>query len=482
MAQSLFFYDLETSGISAAYSRVMQFGGLRTDLDLKPLGEPINWLVKLPDDVLPEPEATLVHGITPQKTLAEGMAERDFAQKLAKEIFLPDTIAVGFNNIRFDDEFIRHLLWRNFYDPYEWHWQAGRSRWDLMDLTRMTRALRPKGLNWPQDKEGNPTNRLVPLAEANGFAIASAHDAKEDILATVEWARRLKSAQPKLYDFSFSHRDKHSVAKIISSAKPLKTPFLYTSGAFPSQFSKTTAAIVLGSHPSDSNAVIVYDLRHNPKSFTALSAKDMSSLLYLTREQREEQAPLPVKKLSLNKAPAVAPLAVLDKAAQKRIGLNQKTIESNLKLLASTEGFYERVAEAYDMRDKPPARQDVEGQLYDGFLNDKDKAAASSVASAKPAELADLSPEFIDERLPQLFLRYKARNLPFTLSESEQAEWESWRVQKLLKGVDGSLSLPKFVERLAKTSEYAKTKEQQFLLEELKLYAESIAPPQLFDA
>src|SRR5690606_2122332 len=203
MSRTLFFYDLETSGINPAYSRAMQFGGIRTDLDLNPLAESLNWLVQIPEDILPEPEAILVHGITPQKTLADGLTEREFAQKLVKEVFIPDTIAVGFNNVRFDDEFIRHILWRNFYDPYEWHWQSGRSRWDLLDLTRMTRALRPQGLNWPNDSEGVATNRLEALAEANGFKIAKAHDAQEDILATLELARRLKAAQPKLYDFLF---------------------------------------------------------------------------------------------------------------------------------------------------------------------------------------------------------------------------------------------------------------------------------------
>ena len=67
---------------------------------------------------------------------------------------------VGFNNIRFDDEFIRALFWRNFYDPYEWCWKDGRSRWDMLDVVRMTRALRRDGIEWPVDEEGKATNRL----------------------------------------------------------------------------------------------------------------------------------------------------------------------------------------------------------------------------------------------------------------------------------------------------------------------------------
>jgi exodeoxyribonuclease-1 len=56
-AASLFFYDLETSGINPRSARIMQFAGQRTDLKLKPIGEPVNLIVKLSDDVLPEPDA-----------------------------------------------------------------------------------------------------------------------------------------------------------------------------------------------------------------------------------------------------------------------------------------------------------------------------------------------------------------------------------------------------------------------------------------
>ena len=57
MAKTFYFYDLETSGISPHSSRIMQFGGQRTDIDLKPIGAPDNLLIKLTPDILPEPDA-----------------------------------------------------------------------------------------------------------------------------------------------------------------------------------------------------------------------------------------------------------------------------------------------------------------------------------------------------------------------------------------------------------------------------------------
>ena len=78
MSASLFFYDLETSGINPREQRIMQFAGQRTDMNLQPVGEPFNIVIKLTDDVLPDPDAILVTGITPQQTLTDGITEAEF--------------------------------------------------------------------------------------------------------------------------------------------------------------------------------------------------------------------------------------------------------------------------------------------------------------------------------------------------------------------------------------------------------------------
>jgi len=58
----------------------MQFAGQRTDMELNPVGEPINLLIKLTPDVVPEPDAIMITGITPQATQADGINEAEFLQ------------------------------------------------------------------------------------------------------------------------------------------------------------------------------------------------------------------------------------------------------------------------------------------------------------------------------------------------------------------------------------------------------------------
>lgn len=483
---TFFFYDVETSGTNPAYQRIMQFAGQRTDSDLKPLGTPINVLVKLSEDILPEPDAVLVHGITPQRAITEGLSEPEFLKLLEKEVFKPDTVVAGYNNIRFDDEFLRHTLWRNFYDPYEWQWKDGRSRWDLLDVVRMTRALRPEGMEWATTAEGRPTNRLTDITAANNIKLENAHDALSDIQATIELAKLIKQAQPKLFSYLLKLRDKRQVGKVIGYDIDNKrivdnTPFLYTSGRYPSEHLHTTAAIALGPSPKDSNSVLVYDLRHDPRPFSSLGLKELSKRLFVPKEEREKRPPLPVKKLALNRSPAVSAIGVLDEESQKRINLKPETIEANLKRLAEARGFAQLVYDAYSSTPQRPETQDVEAQLYDGFINDKDKQTISQIRKSDGERLADWHPNFIDERLTPLLLRYKARNFPQSLSDKETIAWESWRANKLIEGFDKSVNFEKFAKRLQRLASDTKDETRRYLLEELQLYAESIAPPQLFD-
>ncbi|MDO8265493.1 MAG: exodeoxyribonuclease I, partial [Candidatus Saccharibacteria bacterium] len=224
---NFYFYDLETSSGSPRTGRVMQFAGQRTNEDLEPIGEPDNLLVKLADDILPEPDAILVHKITPQQTLSDGISEAEFAEFFYEKVALKDTVFVGYNNIRFDDEFMRAVCFRTFHDPYEWHWKDGRGRWDLLDAIRMMRALRPDGMEWPFI-DGKPTVKLEEMAKANGLLHENAHDALSDVLALIALASKFKNAQPKLFNYLLSARDKKGVAKIVEAGEP----FVYTSGKY----------------------------------------------------------------------------------------------------------------------------------------------------------------------------------------------------------------------------------------------------------
>lgn len=450
----------------------MQFAGIRTDMELNKIGDSYDVLVKLNDDTLPSPDALMVTGITAQATQADGYTEAEFAKFLMEEIFTPDTCVVGFNSVRFDDEFIRHLLWRNFYDPYEWTWKDGRSRWDLLDVTRMTRALRPEGIEWPFDKDGKAVNKLELITKLNGIDHYKAHDALSDVEALIAVTKLIKDKQPQLYDYLLTMRDKKAVQQLVNLDN--KQPFVYVSGRYDAEFNKATVAFPLTA--GRNNNVVVYDLRHDPTPFINMTTDEIKKKLYATWEERQEDGfmKIPVKELQYNRCPAVAPLGVLEQAeGWEKVKLDLETIEKHKSILLRAPQFAENMRSVFEgQREFAPAH-DPEAQLYDGFLNDRDRLRVETVRNADIRQLADFHPDFTDERLPSLLLHYKARSFPSTLSQDEARAWESWRAERIQR------QLPEFMKSLQRLAADELDDNKQFVLQELQLWAESIMPVDL---
>lgn len=474
MAETFFFYDLETSGINSRSARIMQFAGQRTDMNLQPVGEPYSVLIRLNEDVLPEPDAVMVTGITPQQTLENGIMEAEFFKLFCKEIVQPGTIFVGFNTIRFDDEFMRHGLYRNFYDAYEWQWKNQCYKWDMLDVVRMTRALRPEGINWPFTPDGTASNRLELLTAVNNLTHESAHDALSDVQATIEIAQMIREKQPKLLHFLFDNKHKKHVEERVKNGEP----FLYVSGQYSSQYEKLAVVQTVGSHPSK-QASFVYDLRYDPSSYLEMSVEQLVELWRYKKDKTAER--LPVKTIQYNRCPAIAPMGVLRPQDAERLAIDMDEVRPHRKILLQNQDFYEKLKKASEILETEhtqtallASQLTVDTQLYDGFIGDHDKKLFARIHDSAPKQLTEFSSLLSDNRLKALLPLYKARNFPQSLTSDERIEWEKHKTIRL------QAALPKFMERLqALSAQTGLTKNQMFIIEELRLYAESIMPSDL---
>ncbi len=454
----------------------MQFAGQRTDLNLQLVGEPVNVLIKLSEDILPDPDAIMVTGITPQTTLQDGMTEVEFLKLFHEEVSTPGTIFVGYNTVRFDDEFMRFLHYRNFYDAYEWEWQDGKSRWDMLDVVRMTRALRPDGINWPMTDDGKPTNRLELITKLNGLDHDHAHDALNDVMASIAVANLIKTKQPKLFEYLLNLRDKKAVKKFLDE----NPTFIYSSGKYANETEKTAVARLV--HVDDSKGAIVYDLRHDPTEFIGMSAEELADRW---RYNKDADAParLPAKTLKFNRCPALSlPGLIKEPAVQERLKTTPEAVQANLNKLAAAPEFLANMVKARDLLDDERGEHwkgevaDADAALYDGgFFDDNDKRLMSVVRAAEPKELGALQTDFHDVRLQTLLPRYKARNFPGQLTDEERAGWEQYRFHMLMEGGADS-RMAKFMQRLGELAKTEAGAAKRFVLEELQLYAESIMP------
>lgn len=441
---SLYWHDYETFGINPALDRPAQFAGLRTDLDLNPVGEPLVVYCKPAADSLPNPESCLVTGITPQTAFNQGLVEAEFIQQIHQEMATPNTCTVGYNNLRFDDEFTRYTLYRNFFDPYAREWQNGNSRWDLIDVVRMCFALRPDGLEWPVYDDGTPSFKLENLSAANGLTHESAHDALSDVEATIALARLLKTQQPKFYSYAFSLRQKQNVSKLLNVQD--MQPIIHTSSMFPSLYGCSSIVVPVALHPYNKNGVIVYDLRYDPADLLAADEAEIRQRVFTKAADLPEGVErFHLKTVHINKSPMLAPLNTLTSAAYERMQIDQGQIDQHLAKIKAAQGLATKVQSALNSNEFEPA-SDPEQMLYGGFFSNDDRQRIEKIRNTAADSLAELTFTFDDQRLPELFFRYRARNWPETLSPDEQHRWQEHCHERLLHG--GSITLEEFEARL----------------------------------
>ncbi len=427
---TFYFHDYETFGKNPALDRPAQFAGVRTDADFNIIEEPLVIYCRPADDYLPEPEAVMITGITPQLALAKGLNEAEFTAQIHTAFSVPGTCIVGYNNIRFDDEVSRNILYRNFYDPYAYSWQNGNSRWDLLDVMRACYALRPEGINWPENDDGFPSFRLEHLTRANGIEHENAHDAMADVYATIAMAKLVKQAQPRLFDYLLEHRNKHKINALIDI--PAMTPLVHVSGMFGAARGNTSWVAPLAWHPENKNAVIVCDLGGDMTPLLELDANQMRERLYTRRENLAPgQSPLPIKLLHINKCPVLAPAKTLLPENAERLGIDRQYCLNNLQLLRQDPYVREKVVALFAEAEPFTPSEDVDARLYDGFFSEADRSTMRIIQQTKPENLPALDLSFNDPRLETLLFRFRARNYPGTLDDAEQQKWLAHRKEVL---------------------------------------------------
>ncbi len=423
MPDSFLFYDFETDGAEPTICRPFQFAAIRTDESLRIVEEEETVLWCRPSmDRLPAPEACLVTGITPQKAAAKGQTEAPFFNDIHRRFMESGTTSLGWNTLRFDDVVCRFGFWRNYLDPYEHSWRNGCRAWDLIDLTRAARALRPQGIQWSQHDNGNPSFKLEHLSAANDIEHEDAHDALSDVRATIAIGRLLKKAQPDLWTWARSLTDTKKAERILQDP----APFVHVSARISSHYGCTSPMRVLTEHPRNKRSFLCWDLRHDP---TDLLEADVDDILHRTFSRQEDldeaQSRFAIKEIKSNRAPFLAPLGVLESADHDLLKLDEKTWRKHDSILDSNrtklESLGHRLRKAWAPVEQK--RLDAADALYQDFPSDEDSRLRTRVARTRPEDLADIGDRFKDSRLRDMMLHYRAREAPGTLDHEEQTRW-----------------------------------------------------------
>ena len=477
MSKSIFWYDFESTGIDPRRDRPLQVAGIRTDENLIEIGEPLCIDCRLAEDALPHPMACLVTGIGPERA-AQGLPEAQFMHFLHEQMATPETCTAGYNSLRFDDEMTRFSLYRNFHDPYAREWQGGNSRWDLLDALRTAHALRPEGIVWPE-QDGFTSLRLELLTAANGIDHGQAHDALADVRATIAMARLLRQAQPRLYSYLYALRSKHKVCELIDLQN--LRPLVHVSGRFGRERQGLSVVLPLAWHPTNRNALIVYDLAADPDLLMSGTAERLRELMYTRGEDLQEGESRPgLKLIHINKCPVIADIKVLREEDIQRLTLNMTELLYRAESLAAwrAEGVSKvQTVFTEPAEGRPPqqGQDDPDLQLYDGFMGDSDRRLLPMIREADGDMLAVTQWPLQDQRLVDLLFRYRARNYPDTLNERDRHAWMTFCRDRLAGKLPGaSITFTNFFAAIDETMASVNGN-QQALLKGWRTYAEQLA-------
>ncbi len=437
MSFSFYWHDYETWGADPRRDRAAQFAGQRTDADLNPIGEPLVVYAKPANDLLPRPEACLVTGITPQYASEHGVPEAEFFRRIHSELIRPGTCASGYNSIRFDDEFTRFGFYRNFIDVYAREWQGGNSRWDIIDVLRLAHALRPEGIEWPENEDGTTSFRLDRLSVANGLAHGDAHDALGDVRVTIEMARLLKRRQPRLYDYCFTHRGKQAAGELLNLRE--RRAVLHVSSMYPAVLGCIAPVAPIGMQPGNRNGVIVFDLRTDPRILMDLDAEEIHYRLFTpSAELADGVARIQMKTVHLNKCPVLTPMNTLTPATADRWMIDIEQVRRHAQTLRGFGELQQKLDAVYAIDTGRSFSDDPDQTLYGGFFSHHDREEIEHIHKLSPDQLADCHPAFDDAKLHELLFRYRARNWPESLNAEESRRWDEYRRWRLTDPAAGA--------------------------------------------
>lgn len=377
-------YDHETTGLSAHHDQPIQVSSIRTDADLNPIkGAELNLLIKLRPDVVPGPKAFAVHGISIEEINRKGVTEFEAAAHL-KNWFLDkkNSMMGGYNTIPFDDEITRNTLYRGLHDPYEHEWRNQNSRTDIMRLVMMVFALRPHLLNFHKTEEGKYSQKLGDMCAANGIALDNAHDARSDVVATIDLARMIKNGSPQLWQYFLNLSDKKFTKPMVDKMEPLVLVDRY----LPRDKGMLTMVQPVIYDASVGTKMLSVDLRDDPKELLSLSVEELKRRIFTPSSELKENEPIKsIRDITLNKLPLITTPAIFKghEGVVDRAALDIDVCMQHAELIRADKGFRERLQQAYKA-DYEPCDDVYKGIYSLGFISDTEAQLRMKARTMEP--------------------------------------------------------------------------------------------------
>jgi exodeoxyribonuclease-1 len=490
--------DYETFNLNPKGGRVSQFACIRTDKDLAVIPKTaLSLFCTQTIDNLPSPEAAIVTNLTPQKInrIKQGIEKTQYSNLEVKEMVLNEywftsmineimstsnTCVLGYNSLRFDDEFTRNLLYRNLFDPYQREWKDGNSRFDVYLLVLASYVLKPELINFPNALDeitgeqifhsltGRPlpSFRLEDLSTSNGIHHSNAHDAFNDVEATMGIFKKIQSQNIDFVKDIMAFRNKNLVKDWLNNHKK---PFIHISQFYGKE---QHSFGVLYSIFSDDRAAICLNLNYPVDHILRLSEEDLYD--YFFNENNRQNKKLVVV-IYFNQCPILAKISDYPDRLQS-FNVDRDILAKNLNIIKENINVLAAKLKPLFLKDfdHQNTSKDTDLMIYSGFFNEQEKKAMGEfhlqIRNAKFNVISSVSP---NSRLIEMSFKIIARNFPGNLNGIQLRKWRDYAIQRLTdKSIGAEYTIPEFINELNRIKE--KYPDKVEIIKDIQDYANSI--------
>lgn len=400
------FYDTETTGINSAFDQILQFAAILTDDQFNEIDR-FEIRCQLLPWVVPSPTALLVTRTT--VSLLTDKSLPTFFEMMSTihrklNAWSPATY-IGYNSLSFDEQFLHRAFWQTLHPPYITVTNNNK-RSDLLPMMRVASHFFPDSFVWPRKGDGKVTLKLDQLAPLNGFNHANAHDALNDVEATIFLAKKLSTQLPDLWSVLLSRSAKADSASVALSDKPVLV-FESTKGKCSAWFGQNVERDRIGTPSQTFIAKLGYDWRGIGAGFMAIKGEDAQKNTRL---------------IAFNKAPTV----FTQGEAKQLFGLEPSNEEqSQSSFLNSDAAACGAIIAAVKANEKTwPAGEELEQKIYEGFPSKEDEMLAASFRNAKQQDRVKIARQFLEQKYRQLALRQLYLEQKNALARDEAADIE----------------------------------------------------------
>ena len=463
MPNSYLFYDLETSGLNKCFDQVLQFAAIRTDLNLNEIDRH-EIFIKLNPDVVPSPTAILVNGISLDK-IQDGKCEHEAIKKIHELFNTPGTISVGYNSLGFDDEFLRFSFYRNLLAPYTHQYANDCGRMDLYPMAVIYYLFKPDIMDWPKI-DGAPTLRLEHLSRQNNLMKGAAHNAMNDVVATLGLARLLKKEEKMWEYLCGAFNKKTDLARLNKLSMGDEQRTILIDGSLGGARFYQSVVVGLGTHSYYKNQSLWLPVDNF--SLAGINRDNISEKTFASRKRFGE-------------SPILLPFTkrFTHHLSDERLEL----MEENIDWLRKNQGLFLEISDYYKNYQYPEIPGlDIDAALYQvGFRSDQDQMECSYFQSADSEAKIDLVDRFFNTNSRTQAIRILGRNYVEVLAKNKDLYQEFASYLKKVRS--GSMVNYKNEVRMSPQAALAEievlsqtrelSKKEKGLLEELAKYIQS---------